>query len=81
VTGLEVHAGVRYFGDCYYNNTNTLLIPAYTLANAGFGYATVLFERPMVFRAEVNNLTDKEHWTSAGVGGPRTFAVSAKVTW
>ncbi|MGC4071949.1 MAG: TonB-dependent receptor [Nibricoccus sp.] len=79
--GLEVHGGVRYFGDCYYNNTNAMLIPSYTLANAGFGYSTMVFAQPVVFRAEVNNLTDKEHWMSAGLGQPRTFAVSAKINW
>ena len=81
VEGLEIHGGVRYFGDCYYNNLNTLLVPAYALANAGVGYRTTVFAQPVVFRAEVNNLANKKHWTSAGLGGPRTFAVSAKVTW
>jgi iron complex outermembrane receptor protein len=81
VPGLEIHAGVRYFGDCYYNNANTLLVPAYTLGNAGAGYSTTLLGRPVVFRAEVNNVTAKKHWTSAGLGGPRTFAVSAKIIW
>jgi iron complex outermembrane recepter protein len=81
VKGLEVFGGIRYFGDCYQNNTNTLELPSYTLTNLGVGYSTVIFERPVSFHAQVNNLTDELYWGVNGLGAPRTYALSAKIEW
>lgn len=79
--GLELHAGVRRFGDSYYDEANTLLLPDYTLVNAGAGYTTRVFSRPLTCRFDVSNLTDKKYWSNAGLGTPITVAFSAKLVW
>lgn len=81
IDGLEVFGGIRYFGDAYYNNANTLKIPSYTLVNLGVGYATTILDRHVSFHAQVNNLADELYWTTSGLGAPRTYALSAKIEW
>ncbi|MFT3989805.1 MAG: TonB-dependent receptor [Luteolibacter sp.] len=81
IEGLEFHIGGRYYGDCYYNNANTLKFPDYTLFNAGFGYSTRIYNHPVTFQGEIKNLTDKEYWYYGGAGEPRVFALSMKTEW
>jgi len=81
VEGLELFGGIRYFGDFYQNNANTIELPSYTLTNLGIGYSTVILDRPVSFHAQVNNLTDELYWSTNGLGSPRTYSLSAKIEW
>ena len=81
VEGLELFGGIRYFGDFYQNNVNTIELPSYTLTNLGIGYSTVILDRPVSFHAQVNNLTDELYWSTNGLGAPRTYSLSAKIEW
>ncbi|MFT4176076.1 MAG: TonB-dependent receptor [Luteolibacter sp.] len=79
VQGLEVHTGVRYYGDTYFDQENTLEFPDYTLLNLGASYATRIYDCPTTFRADISNLTNKKYWSNAGIGTPISAAVSVKV--
>ncbi|MFT3991774.1 MAG: TonB-dependent receptor [Luteolibacter sp.] len=79
VHGLEVHTGVRYYGDTYFSQKNTLEFPDYTLVNLGASYATRIYNCPTTFRADISNLTNKKYWSNAGIGAPISAAVSVKV--
>ena len=78
VDGLEAYAAVRYYGDVWYDADNTLKLPDYTLVNAGVGYRLVASGHPVMLRASVENLGNRKYWSNAGVGVPRTFAVSVR---
>ena len=74
---LEMHAGARHYGSYYNDAANQLKLPSYTLANAGFGYR---FEgMPVTLRGEVNNLTDRQYWSTGGIGMPRTYSATVQV--
>lgn len=76
--GLEIHTGVRYYGDAYNDQQNTLKFPDYTLANLGASYRTKLGGKATIFRADISNLFDKKYWSVAGAGAPISAALSVK---
>lgn len=76
--GLETYAVARYYGDVWYDADNTLKLPDYTLVNAGVGYRLLASGHPVVLRASVENLANRRYWSNAGIGLPRTFAVSVR---
>jgi iron complex outermembrane receptor protein len=78
VEGLGLYALARYYGDVYYDADNTLKLPDYTLVNAGIGYRMQANGHPVTWRASVENLTNRKYWSNAGIGLPRTFAVSVR---
>jgi iron complex outermembrane receptor protein len=78
IEGLSLYAGARYYGDVWYDAQNTLKIPGYTLVNAGAGYRTAFSGHAATWRLSIENLTDKAYWSNAGLGVPRTYAVSVK---
>lgn len=79
--GVSLHGDVRYYGDNYYDNTNTLIFPDYTLVNIGASYKTQISNKPVTFRADMNNLFNKKYWMDSGAGEPSTISFSAKVDW
>jgi iron complex outermembrane receptor protein len=78
VEGLSLYALARYYGDVYYDADNTLKLPDYTLINAGVGYRMQANGHPITWRASVENLTNRKYWSNAGIGLPRTLAVSVR---
>jgi len=78
IDGLSLYALARYYGDVYYNVENTLKLPDYTLFNAGIGYRMQANGHPVTWRAGVENLTNRTYWSNAGVGLPRSVAVSVR---
>jgi len=78
VDGMDVYAVARYYGDVYYDADNTLKLPDYTLFNAGVGYRMQVSGHPLTWRAGVENLGNRKYWSNAGIGLPRTFAVSVR---
>lgn len=88
VSGLALDGRIVHTGDTYANATNSLKVDGWTRLDVGARYIAVLNDTPVTFRARVDNLTDKNYWSSVGgfpgsgylvVGGPRTVALSASV--
>jgi iron complex outermembrane receptor protein len=79
VDGLEAYAVGRYYGDVWYDADNTLKLPDYTLFNAGVGYRMQAAGHAVTWRGSVENLTNRRYWSNAGVGLPRTLAVSVRL--
>lgn len=63
VTGRMLHTGPQYV-----NVANTLKIPAWTRFDLGARMTTDIQNRPVTFRAAVENVADKAYWSSASGG-------------
>lgn len=62
LVGLQVGAGVRYFGRSWADSENTLRIPSYTLYDASASYdLTQIGLKGVGLRLSANNLTDKKY--------------------
>lgn len=68
LTGLKLQGGVRHFGRTYVSDNNELLVPARTLANAGFSYDFRWQGQALTLVGNVNNLFNKKYWASGGWG-------------
>jgi iron complex outermembrane recepter protein len=82
--GLSVDAGVYYVGSRPLNAQNSVDLPGYVRFDAGVSYQTHIGGLSTIFRAGVQNLTDKRYWAAANYGSvwpgtPRTFFLSAQV--
>ncbi|MFT3776791.1 MAG: TonB-dependent siderophore receptor [Ottowia sp.] len=79
VPGLTLSGGAFYTGKKYDDDANTLVVPAYTLFDAGVRYATRLGGYPTTFNFTVQNIADKVYWSNTRAqGNPRTFAFTVK---
>lgn len=81
VKGLSLHGSVRYYGDAFYDDLNTVLIPHRTLANIGFQYRTEMYGHGVTFTGNINNVFNKTYWEMNGLGEGRNGALSVKVNW
>nr|WP_081757197.1 TonB-dependent siderophore receptor [Aliarcobacter lanthieri] len=80
VKGLAINGGAYYTGKKYGNDTNTDIIPSYTVYDVGLRYKTKIDKFPTTFNLNVHNLTDEVYWThSAMLGDPRSVAFSMKM--
>lgn len=83
--GLSTSLGMTYnssrngsFDDVNVGTTPTLILPAYTIVDAGIAYKLAGWG----IQANVGNLFDKRYWPSAGrltrvtVGQPRSFRLT-----
>lgn len=65
------------------NAANNLSVAGWTRYDIGAQYRTSLGNKPLILRANIENLTDENYWlvsgTFASVAAPRTFIVSASV--
>lgn len=83
--GLTLSARVLHTGSAYLNNANTVRIPSWTRWDAGVRYATRVAGKPVVLRANVENLLGKDYWMAndvenwLSISAPRTFMLSATV--
>ncbi len=82
--GLKLHGNVRYYGDVWANDANTLKVPAYTLANAGFSYDFRAQGRDLTLIGNVNNLFNRKYWAGGGwsagnIGEARNASLALKV--
>ncbi|MCR4158364.1 TonB-dependent siderophore receptor [Kerstersia gyiorum] len=80
--GLTLTANATYASKQYLSADNSLSIPGRTVFDVGARYATKVSGRPLTLRATVANVTNKAYWakphfTSLGLGAPRTFLLSA----
>ncbi|WP_240702195.1 TonB-dependent siderophore receptor [Trinickia terrae] len=84
IHGLSVNTGVYYVGSRPLNAQNSVTLPGYVRFDAGAAYQMQIGGHSTVFRAGVQNLTDKRYWAAANYnsvwpGQPRTFFLSAQV--
>ena len=88
VPGLSAESRVVYTGGSYADGNNTLRVPGWTRVDIGARYLTDLSGRLVTFRARIDNLADRNYWSSVGgypgigylvVGAPRTLSLSASV--
>lgn len=82
--GLTLTARVIYSSKQYVNQANTLSIPSITRFDIGARYKTVLNDTPLVLRANIENLFDRDYWNASNagtlyIGTPRTLLLSATV--
>lgn len=79
---LTLTGRVNFFSGQYINEANTQAIPAYTLIGVGARYRFEVDHKPLVLRANVENLFNESSWQSGFTGGivyrgtPRTIYVS-----
>lgn len=79
---LTLTGRVNFFSGQYINEANTQAIPAYTLIGVGARYRFEVDHKPLVLRANVENLFNESSWQSGYSGGivyrgtPRTIYVS-----
>jgi iron complex outermembrane receptor protein len=82
---LAVNGRVTYTSAQYVDSANSFKLPSWTLLDLGARYATEMGGKPVVFRASVDNVFDRNYWQgvffngSDTLGAPRTFRLSAAV--
>lgn len=84
VPGLAVSGGAYYIGKRPINNENQAFIEGYTTLSMGVRRSTSVAGKDAVFQAVLDNVTDKDYWSTAGnnllgTGAPRTLKITAKV--
>lgn len=84
LTGLTLSARMLATSSQYIEQSNARDIPGWTRWDIGARYQTRAFSRPMVLRASVNNLFNRDYWSSGSgnwvyLGQPRTVMLSASV--
>jgi iron complex outermembrane receptor protein len=83
VRGLSLNGRVISTSSVYYDAANLLRMPGWTRVDLGARYAARLAGRPVVLRANLENVADKGYWVVATnyatVGAPRTLMLSAQV--
>ena len=85
VPGLALNGRVLYTSGSYLTSANTVRFPDWTRFDLGLRYATLVYDRPTVFRFNVENVADNRYWLTTGtfvtVASPRTFIASASFTF
>ncbi len=83
VDGLSLNGRVSYVSSSYVDDANEYSLPAVTTLGVGARYSTTVAGKSVVFRANVDNLTDKKYWLASGSfatnAAGRTFMLSASV--
>ena len=85
IEGLAVDGQVHYVSSRYANATNTLKLDDWTTVGLGARYLLNIGNQDLTLRARVDNLFDRDYWSSANdsgqitLGAPRTVSISATV--
>ncbi len=83
VRGLSLNGRMIYTSGAYLTDVNDLRFDSWTRFDIGARYRALIAGKPVVLRANVENLFDKSYWLTAGtyvtVGAPRTLVLSASV--
>jgi iron complex outermembrane receptor protein len=81
VRGLSFNGRVIYTSGSYLTTANTVKFPDWTRVDVGLRYETAIFDKPVTFRFNVENVFDERYWLTTGtfvtVASPRTFVGSA----
>ncbi|MDT0139523.1 TonB-dependent siderophore receptor [Acidovorax sp. PRC11] len=82
VPGLSLNGRVIHTSSVYADAANRLRVGNWTRLDIGARYATRVANKPVVFRASLENAFDKNYWVVSNyvtVGAPRTLMLSAAV--
>ncbi|MDE8603625.1 TonB-dependent siderophore receptor [Marinomonas sp. RSW2] len=84
VQNLTLTANANSVSKQYLGNDNSRSIPGYTIYGLGARYVTSVNQQPLTIRANINNLADKNAWTTAsynslGLVEGRTLTLSASM--
>jgi len=82
VPGLSLNGRVINTSSVYADTQNRLSVPAWTRLDIGARYVTRVANKPVVLRANLENVQNKNYWvtsTYVTVGAPRTLMLSASV--
>lgn len=63
--GFSVNAGIYYMGGRALDPVNTIFLPGYARIDLGARYATHIGGHPVIFRATVENVANKQYWSAA----------------
>ncbi|ARQ02759.1 hypothetical protein CAK95_05210 [Pseudorhodoplanes sinuspersici] len=88
VPGLTLTGRVIYTGEQMVDSANTQSIPSWTRLDLGARYKFVVNGKPIIIRANVENVFNRSYWSSAAYasgwlapGAPRTFLLSTTFTF
>lgn len=82
IEGLTLSGGAYYTGRKYSDAANAIVIPAYTIFDAGIRYATNIGKNPTTFNFTVHNITNEIYWSNTrALGDPRTASLSMKMAF
>ena len=84
LSGLTLTARAEHMGSKYIRTDNSLKIPSYELYGIGARYKRAMGDQQLTLRVNVDNLLNKNYWTTfaAGhanvlyLGSPRRFIMS-----
>ncbi|ASY65507.1 Ferrichrome-iron receptor (plasmid) [Sinorhizobium sojae CCBAU 05684] len=76
--GLTLTGNVIHTDEQFVNTANTQEIPSWTRLDLGARYLTEIHERPVTFRADVENVFDLDYWS--GVASFGTLSQGAPLT-
>ena len=83
VPGLALNGRVIYTSGAYLTTANDQKFDSWTRVDIGARYRTAIGGKQVVFRANIENLFDKDYWLTEGtyvtVGAPRTAVLSASI--
>lgn len=83
VSGLSVNGRVIYTSSSYLTTANTVQFPDWTRVDLGLRYETAIYNKPVTFRFNVENVFDQRYWLTTGnfvtVASPRTYVGSATI--
>lgn len=84
VSGLSLSARMLATSSQYIEQSNMRSIPGWTRWDIGARYKTSAFNKPLVLRANVNNLFNRNYWSSGSgnwiyLGQPRSIMLSASM--
>lgn len=83
VEGLALNSRIIYTAGSYLTADNTLEFPDWTRVDIGARYETVIQERPVTLRLNIENVFDETYWLTTGnfvtVASPRTAIGSVSV--
>lgn len=88
VDGLALDTQLTYTGSRYADAANTLKVDDWTTVDIGARYIVAIGNQDLTLRARVNNLFDRDYWSSVGgfpnngylvLGAPRTVSLTATV--
>src|SRR5690606_30829016 len=83
VAGLSLSGRAIRTSSMYLRADNSLGLPAVTRVDVGARYSTTVAGKPVVLRANIENLTDKRYWLASGTfatnAAARTYMLSASI--
>ena len=83
LTGLTLSGGTRYVGNQALESDNAHIIGSYQLVDIGARYKAKVGGKDVIFRANLDNLTNEKYWLGSWngfliQGAPRTLRASAE---